>query len=105
MPDELLDAAMAEVHPRDPGIIIYTSGTSANPKGVLHANGTPVIQSWRWGKAMGLTPDDKLLSKFPYFWSAGLTMTLGGPSRPAPPSSRSRASTPALRSRSSSVSG
>ena len=28
---------------------------------------------------MGLTPDDKLLSKFPYFWSAGLTMTLGGP--------------------------
>lgn len=77
--DELLDAAMADVHPRDPGIIIYTSGTSATPKGVLHANGTPAIQSWRWGKALGLTPDDKLLSKFPYFWSAGLTMTLGGP--------------------------
>ena len=79
MSDELLDAAMAEVHPHDPGIIIYTSGTSANPKGVLHANGTPVIQSWRWAKALGLTPDDKLLSRFPYFWSAGLTMTLGGP--------------------------
>ncbi len=77
--DELLDAVMADVHPHDPGIIIYTSGTSANPKGVLHTNGTPVIQSWRWGKALGLTPDDKLLSKFPYFWSAGLTMTLGGP--------------------------
>jgi len=79
VPEDLLDAAMAQVHPRDPGLIIYTSGTSANPKGVLHSNGTPVIQSWRWGKAMGLTPDDKLLSKFPYFWSAGLTMTLGGP--------------------------
>ena len=77
--DELLDVAIAEVHPRDPGIIIYTSGTSAHPKGVLHTNGTPAIQGWRWGKAMGLTPDDKLLSKFPYFWSAGLTMTLGGP--------------------------
>ncbi len=105
VPDELLDAAMAEVHPRDPGIIIYTSGTSATPKGVLHANGTPAIQSWRWGKALGFTPDDKLLSKFPYFWSAGLTMTLGGPSRPAPPSSRSRASMPVPRSRSSSGSG
>jgi fatty-acyl-CoA synthase len=79
VPEELLDAAMAEVHPRDPGIIIYTSGTSANPKGVLHTNGTPVIQSRRWAKAMGLTPDDKLLSRFPYFWSAGFTMTLGGP--------------------------
>ena len=46
---------------------------------MLHTNGTPVIQSWRWAAAMGLTPDDKLLSRFPYFWSAGLTMTLGGP--------------------------
>ena len=79
VPDELLDAAMAEVHPRDPGIIIYTSGTSAHPKGVLHTNGTPVIQSKRWAAALGLTPDDKLLSRFPYFWSAGFTMTLGGP--------------------------
>jgi fatty-acyl-CoA synthase len=78
-PEELLGAAMAEVHPRDAGIIIYTSGTSSNPKGVLHSNGTPVIQSWRWAKALGLTPDDKLLSRFPYFWSAGFTMTLGGP--------------------------
>lgn len=77
--EDVLDAAMAEVHPRDDGILIYTSGTSANPKGVLHANGTPVIQSWRWAKALGLTADDKLLSRFPYFWSAGFTMTLGGP--------------------------
>ncbi len=77
--EEILDMAMAEVHPRDPGIIVYTSGTSAHPKGVLHANGTPVIQSWRWAKALGLRSDDKLLSRFPYFWSAGFTMTLGGP--------------------------
>jgi cytochrome P450/acyl-CoA synthetase (AMP-forming)/AMP-acid ligase II len=77
--EDLLDAAMSEVHPRDPGIIIYTSGTSANPKGVVHTNGTPVIQSWRWAEALGLTAEDKLLSNFPYFWSAGWTMTLGGP--------------------------
>ena len=79
VPDELLDAAMAEVHPRDPGIVIYTSGTSANPKAVLHANGTPIIQSWRWAEALGLTDDDTVLSRFPYFWSGGFAMTLGGP--------------------------
>ncbi len=79
IPEVLLDAAMAEVHPHDPGIIIYTSGTSAYPKAVLHTNGTPVIQSWRWAAALGLTVDDKLLSRFPYFWSGGFTMTLGGP--------------------------
>lgn len=77
--DELLDAALAEVCPDDPGIIIYTSGTSANPKAVLHKNGTTPIQSWRWASALGLVPDDVVLSRFPYFWSGGLTMTLGGP--------------------------
>jgi fatty-acyl-CoA synthase len=79
VPDEILDAAMAQVHPRDAGIIIYTSGTSAHPKAVLHANGTPMIQSWRWAEALGLTPDDVVLSRFPYFWSGGFAMTLGGP--------------------------
>jgi fatty-acyl-CoA synthase len=79
VPEEILDAAMAEVHPHDPGIIIYTSGTSAYPKAVLHTNTTPVIQSWRWAQAMGLTSDDKMLSRFPYFWSGGFTMTLGAP--------------------------
>ena len=77
--DQILDAAMAEVHPRDPGIIIYTSGTSAHPKAVLHANGTPIIQGWRWADALGLTTDDIVLSRFPYFWSGGFAMTLGGP--------------------------
>ena len=77
--ESLLNAVMAEVHPHDPGIIIYTSGTSAHPKAVLHTNGTPVIQSWRWAAALGLTVEDKLLSRFPYFWSGGFTMTLGGP--------------------------
>ncbi|HKY67313.1 MAG TPA: AMP-binding protein, partial [Acidimicrobiales bacterium] len=79
VPDEILDAAMAEVHPRDAGIIIYTSGTSANPKAVLHANGTPIVQSWRWAEALGLTAEDTVLSRFPYFWSGGFAMTLGGP--------------------------
>jgi fatty-acyl-CoA synthase len=79
IPDEILDEARAEVHPRDAGIIIYTSGTSAHPKAVLHTNGTPIIQSWRWAEALGLTPDDTVLSRFPYFWSGGFAMTLGGP--------------------------
>ena len=79
IPDELLDAAMAEVHPRDPGIVIYTSGTSANPKGVVHANSTPIIASKRWSAAVGHRPSDVVLSRFPYFWSGGFAMTLGAP--------------------------
>src|SRR5205823_5534077 len=32
----LVDAAAAQVEPSDHGIVIYTSGTTAHPKGVLH---------------------------------------------------------------------
>src|SRR3546814_12307139 len=78
VPDEMLDAATAEVHPGDPGIIIYTSGTRAHPKAALHKNSTPVVQTWRGAKALGLTPRDHLMSRFQYFWSGGYTMTLGG---------------------------
>ena len=46
---------------------------------MLHANGTRPSRAGGGARRSGLTPDDKLLSKFPYFWSAGLTMTLGGP--------------------------
>ena len=34
--DAVLDAMIAEVHPGDDGLIIYTAGTPSRPKGVLH---------------------------------------------------------------------
>ncbi len=36
VPQTLLDAASADVAPGDDGMLIYTSGTTAHPKGVLH---------------------------------------------------------------------
>ena len=75
--DELLDAAAAQVSPSDAGIVIYTSGTTAHPKAVMHNQRTPVLQSWRVGDHVRLTPDDRVASSFPYFWSAGFAMGMG----------------------------
>ena len=75
--DELLDAAAAQVLPSDAGIVIYTSGTTAHPKAVMHNQRTPVLQSWRVGDHVRLTPDDRVASSFPYFWSAGFAMGMG----------------------------
>jgi fatty-acyl-CoA synthase len=77
VPDELLDAAAAEVHPADDGVLIYTSGTTAHPKGVLHMQRAPVIQSWRFGEDMALVPEDVVLTAQPFFWTAGIAMSLG----------------------------
>jgi len=75
--DALLDAASAEVTPSDDGILIYTSGTTAHPKGVLHRQRAAVIQSHRFAELMGLTGDDLVLSAQPFFWTAGIAMSLG----------------------------
>jgi fatty-acyl-CoA synthase len=77
VPDPLLDALADEVTPWDDAMIIYTSGTTSLPKGVAHLQRAPVIQSWRFAELMGLGPDDRLLTAFPFFWTAGICMSLG----------------------------
>jgi len=73
----LLDATTAEVHPSDDGLIIYTSGTSARPKGVVHFQRTPVIQSYRLADYMRLRPTDRVFTAQPFFWTAGIVWSLG----------------------------
>lgn len=77
VPEELLDALAEEVSPSDDGLLIYTSGTTALPKGVLHTQRAPVIQSWRFAELMALRPDDRILTAQPFFWTAGIAMSLG----------------------------
>ncbi len=77
VPDALLDAAIAEVTPADDGVLICTSGTTAHPKGVLHFQRAPVIQSWRFAELMGLVADDRVFTAQPFFWTAGIAMSLG----------------------------
>ncbi|MEN8182516.1 MAG: class I adenylate-forming enzyme family protein [Myxococcota bacterium] len=77
VPEGLLDGLAAEVGPSDDALVIYTSGTTALPKGVLHAQRAPVIQSWRFAELMALAPEDRVLTAQPFFWTAGIAMSLG----------------------------
>jgi fatty-acyl-CoA synthase len=76
-PDALLDAMIAEVFPADESLIIYTSGTTARPKGVLHLQRAAVIQSWRFADDLRLSTTDRVWTTYPFFWSAGICMALG----------------------------
>jgi acyl-CoA synthetase (AMP-forming)/AMP-acid ligase II len=77
VPDEMLDTAAAAVTPADDAIIIYTSGSTELPKGVLHAHRSPALQSWRFASRQRLLPGDRVYSAFPFFWTAGFAMVLG----------------------------
>ena len=74
---ELVQALSDEVTPSDDGVLIYTSGTTQAPKGVLHYQRAPVIMSWRYAELYGLTPDDVIWTAQPFFWTAGIAMSLG----------------------------
>jgi fatty-acyl-CoA synthase len=76
VPDELLDACCAEVEPSDDGVLIYTSGTTSTPKGVLHTQRAGVLQGWRFADMLRFEADDRVFTTYPFFWTAGIAMSL-----------------------------
>jgi fatty-acyl-CoA synthase len=75
--DALVEAVAAQVAPADPALVIYTSGTTARPKGIVHAHRGPALQSWRFAQQLRLDPFARVWSAFPFFWSAGFVMVMG----------------------------
>ncbi|WP_174273494.1 class I adenylate-forming enzyme family protein [Sphingomonas bacterium] len=75
--DALLDARAARVGGNDEAVIIYTSGTTSVPKGVIHLHST-VIKQFRWqAEIYARHRDTRIASPFPLFWSAGIVSVLG----------------------------
>lgn len=75
--DELLRAVEAEVVPADLAQVTYTSGSSADPKGVVHTHGT-VVRATSGLAALETaagTPA-RIFCAFPFFWIGG-TLVLG----------------------------
>jgi acyl-coenzyme A synthetase/AMP-(fatty) acid ligase len=66
-------ADFASTAPDDPAYMVYTSGTSGRPKGVLHAQRAAWARRMMWDGWYGLTPDDRVLHAGAFNW----TFTLG----------------------------
>jgi fatty-acyl-CoA synthase len=74
--EALLDGLIDEVEPSDDSLIIYTSGTTANPKGVLHSQRAGVFQGWWFVDFLCLDAEDRVYTTYPFFWTAGIAMSL-----------------------------
>jgi acyl-CoA synthetase (AMP-forming)/AMP-acid ligase II len=78
---ELLAVLEAEVSPADLAVMVHTSGSTADPKGVLHTHGTLARQTSTWPTAMrtvtGCTASQRILCAMPFFWIGGLLAVVG----------------------------
>jgi len=76
--DELLAEAEAEVHPADPMVMVYSSGSTADPKAAVHTHGAVVRHAHNLGQMRDLRSDDVLYTPMPLFWVGGFSFTLVG---------------------------
>jgi acyl-CoA synthetase (AMP-forming)/AMP-acid ligase II len=73
--DALLAAVEEDVTPADLATVVYTSGSSAVPKGVVHSHGSIVRTTEPWANQVG--ENGAIFCAFPFFWIGGF-LVLGG---------------------------
>lgn len=74
----LVTARAAAVSPADPGVLFFSSGSTAKPKGVLSSHRAVTLQLWRWRRFNQAQADARAWSANGFFWSGNFCMALGG---------------------------
>lgn len=76
--DAFLRAVEAQVVPADPMLILYSSGSTADPKGAVHTQGSVLRHSHQLSVIRGVLPDDRIWTPMPFFWVGGMVFALLG---------------------------
>lgn len=75
--DDALDRRLAGTGPDDPALVIFSSGTTSAPKGMLHAHRAPAQQMWVQARIFGRHEHTRMWTALPLFWTAGFNTAVG----------------------------
>ncbi|MDD9368552.1 MAG: class I adenylate-forming enzyme family protein [Acidimicrobiales bacterium] len=75
---DVLAAAEATVAPADRMVIVHTSGSTSEPKGVIHTHGALIRHLDNLNELRHYGPDEILFSNSPFFWIGGFAYALLG---------------------------
>jgi fatty-acyl-CoA synthase len=80
VPDALVEATAATAMPADPGILLFSSGSTGKAKGILSSHRGPCLQMWRWPKWYNFAPDapPRTWGANGFFWSGNFCQQIGG---------------------------
>lgn len=79
VPDDFRAATEATVRPSDDLLIVYTSGSTADPKGIIHTHGAAITHSRFIATAHAWDPSDRVYVPNAFFWVGGLVYGVLGP--------------------------
>lgn len=72
----LLEVIEQQVVPDDDAVIVYTSGSTSQPKAVVHSQHTLATHPVAVAKLFLLHPNDRMMPLLPAFWLGGMVMAL-----------------------------
>ncbi len=78
-PDHAARGPLGELGAQDASILMYTSGTTGRPKGVLHTHASLLAGGWTATVAHDLSPEDRALCVLPVYHINGICVTVMGP--------------------------
>ncbi len=80
IPDALVEATAASSKPADPGILLFSSGSTGKAKGILNSHRGPCLQFWRWPQwyQFGADAPPRTWGANAFFWSGNLCQQMAG---------------------------
>lgn len=75
--DAEVEARLAGAGPDSEALMLYTSGTTANPKGCIHNHRALVAEGQKIAERFSLTPDDRFWTPLPFFHIGGIAVLAG----------------------------